>query len=115
MMIAYGCIKLSIVAFYRRLFVVSKGTVFDIVTKVTMVIIFLWSFTFILMIIFDCGTHFWANWGSTPDQLELCPIPFTSEYRLTISDLILDVFIFLMPIPRVGGVDISLSYFEPSG
>ena len=105
MMIAYGCIKLSIVAFYRRLF--------DITTKVTMLVIFLWSIAFILMIIFACGTYFWANWGSTLDQLKFCPIAFTSEYGLTISDLILDVFIFFMPIPQVGAVDMNVLCFKP--
>jgi hypothetical protein len=101
MMLAYGCIKMSIVALYRRLFVVDTRSVFGIVTMATQVVLVLWSLTFILLIIFPCGSHIWANWGSTGDQLALCPVVFTSEYGLTGSDLILDVYIFILPLPSV--------------
>ena len=101
MMLAYGCVKLSIVAFYRRLFVVNSNTPFNIATKVMGVIIIGWTIAFFLMVVFACGTHFSANWGSTPSQLEFCPIGFTSEYGLVISDLIIDVVIFFLPLPLV--------------
>ena len=110
MMIAYGFIKLSIVAFYRRLFVVHRRTSFDIAAKITMLVIFLWSIAFILMTIFACGIQFWANWGSTASMLEFCPFTFTTEYGLIISDLILDVFIFLMPIHQVSISDHMQTY-----
>lgn len=101
MMLAYGCIKMSIVAFYRRLFVTDKKSIFSIVTMVTQVVLVLWSLTFILLIIFPCGSHIWANWGSSEAQLALCPVVFTSEYGLTGSDLILDLYVFLLPLPCV--------------
>lgn len=101
MMIAYAGIKMSIVAFYRRLFVVHARSAFDIITLITQVVIFLWAFTFILLIIFPCGLQIWANWGSTAAQLQYCPVAFTSEYGLTISDLILDIYIFMLPLPPV--------------
>ena len=98
---AYGFIKLSIVAFYRRILVIHRGFAVDLLTKATSVVIVLWTFTFIMLIAFACGKHFWANWGATGDQLIYCPVAFTSEYGLAISDLILDAFIFLMPLPFV--------------
>ena len=101
MMIAYGSIKLSIIFFYRRIFVPQRGTVFDIVCTVTIVVVFLWTLAFILMIIFPCGALLWPNWGSTGDQLALCPIIFTSEYGLVVSDLILDFWVILLPLPLV--------------
>lgn len=101
LMLAYGFIKLSIVAFYRRIFLTHRGSITDILTQATSVVIILWTFTFIMLIVFACGKHFWANWGSTGDQLVYCPVAFTSEYGLAISDLILDAFIFLMPLPFV--------------
>lgn len=101
MMVAYICIKMSIVAFYRRLFVVHKRSPFGVATLVTQVVILLWGVAFVLLVIFDCGTAVWANWASTPYQEDYCPIAFTSEYGLTVSDLILDAWIFLMPIPLV--------------
>ena len=107
-MLAYGFIKLSIVAFYRRIFVIHRGFAIDILTKATSVVVILWTFTFIMLIVFACGKHFWANWGATGDQLIYCPVAFTSEYGLAISDLILDAFIFLMPLPFVSATAIYL-------
>lgn len=101
MMIAYGFIKLSIISFYRRLFVTRKGTIFDHIMKLMGVLVLLWTVTFILMVVFACNTTFWANWGSTAAQLQHCPIGFTSEYGLAISDFILDIVIILMPLPQV--------------
>ena len=101
MMTAYGLIKLSILAFYRRLFVSGSRTIFDITSKVLAVVVFLWTITFIIIIIFDCGLQVWANWGSLYAQDAYCPIAFTSEYGLAISDLILDIFVILLPLPVV--------------
>jgi hypothetical protein len=115
MMLAYGCIKMSIVAFYRRLFVTNKTSIFGIVTLVTQVGLFLWSLAFILLIIFPCGTHVWANWGSSGDQLALCPVVFTSEYGLTGSDLILDLYIFLLPLPSVRFASLLVALADPAG
>lgn len=98
---------MSVVAFYRRLFVVDKRDKFGIVSIVTQVVIFLWTIAFLLLIIFPCGKHIWANWANTPAQLEFCPVVFTSEYGLTESDLILDVYIFLMPLPMIWGLRLS--------
>jgi hypothetical protein len=61
MVLAYGCIKMSIVAFYRRLFVVDKRSMFGIVTFVTLIVLILWSLSFILLVIFLCGTYFGPN------------------------------------------------------
>ena len=101
MMLAYFFIKTSIVAFYRRLFVAHKRTVFDWMTKVMLVLIPLWALAFILLVIFSCGSRLWANWGSQADQAKYCPAAFKNEYGFAISDLILDAFIFLMPLPLV--------------
>ena len=106
MMVAYGLIKLSITTFYRRLFVTNKGTVFDTVSKGMVLAILLWTIAFVLMVIFDCGIEFWANWGSTTAQLKYCPIGFTSEYGLAISDLVLDIFVILLPLPLVSDLAI---------
>ena len=105
-MLAYCFIKLSIVAFYRRIFVTHRGFAVDLLTKGISVVIILWSFTFIMLIVFACGKHFWANWGATGEQLIYCPVAFTSEYGLAISNLILDALIFIMPIPFVSSLAI---------
>ncbi|THV43836.1 hypothetical protein BGAL_0874g00020 [Botrytis galanthina] len=99
--LAYGSIKLSIVAFYHQIFVVSKDDVFNRVFKISTAIIFLWTVAFIFIIIFDCGMAVWENRGSTIVQLKYCAIGFISEYGLAISDFLDDIYIPLLPLPII--------------
>jgi len=108
MMIAYASIKISLLAFYRRIFVVSKNNAFDIIVKVSATVVFLWTLAFIFIIIFDCGTAIWANWGAVTAQLQFCAIGFTSEYGLAISDFLVDVFIFVLPLPVIWRLQLSM-------
>lgn len=102
MVICYGLIKISIVCFYRRIFVTHKRTVFDVVTTAVNVVLFLWSLTFILIIIFPCGRHIYANWGTPASQIAYCEaIGHTSEEGLAASDLILDVVLLILPLSSV--------------
>lgn len=102
MMLAYGFIKLSIIAFYRRIFVTHKWGTFDILSIVLGVVTLLWTISFFLIDILACGTHITANWGPLDQQLEYCPDGYTSEYGFAISDVIIDFLILVMPIPSVG-------------
>ncbi|KAL8651412.1 MAG: hypothetical protein Q9226_004719 [Calogaya cf. arnoldii] len=108
-MLAYGAIKVSIVSFYRRIFVVHRGSLVDILTRATSAVIILWASTFILLVIFACGIHFWANWGLAADDLLYCRAGFITDFSLVISDLILDVFIFLMPLPLIWRLHLTTS------
>ena len=102
MMISNGFIKLSIIAFYRRIFVTGQKQIFDIVTKILAWVIFLWTITFILIDIFACGRHVTANWGSLSEQSKYCDtIGYTSEEGFAVSDTIIDVFIIASPLPLV--------------
>jgi hypothetical protein len=101
MIAAYGCIKLSIVYFYRRLFVAGPRTVFAIVTNVTVGVIILWTIAMFLVFLFDCGANIWANWTSLAAAEAYCSIGFTSEEAMAISDLILDFWVMLLPFPMV--------------
>ena len=98
---ALGFIKLSILSFYRRIFVINRGTTMDIITKLSILVISLWTVAFVLLTIFCCGTKFAANWGPIAEQLQDCPVGLTIKYGLAISDLILDLFIFILPLPFV--------------
>ncbi|KAL9057863.1 MAG: hypothetical protein Q9162_002093 [Coniocarpon cinnabarinum] len=73
----------------------------DVLLKIAIATIVLWTITFELLIIFDCRGHISSNWASSGEEAANCPVGFTSEYGLAISDLILDVFIFLIPLPLV--------------
>ena len=104
-----GFIKISIIAFYRRIFVINKNTVFDIVTKILTVVVFLWTVTFILIDIFACGGHVTANWDSLAEQSKYCDaIGYTSEEGFAVSDLIINVFVIISPLPLVSSSYITL-------
>ena len=105
MVICYGFIKISIVCLYRRIFVTHKRKAFNVVTTAVNVVLFLWSLTFVLIIIFPCGRHMYANWGTPASQMAYCDaIGHTSEEGLAASDLILDVVLLVLPLPSVSTV-----------
>lgn len=107
MMLSNGFIKLSIIAFYRRIFVTNKNTIFDIVTKILAVVVFLWTVSFFLIDIFACGGHVTANWGSLSEQSKYCEaIGYTSEEGFAVSDLIINVFVIASPLPLVSSSNI---------
>ncbi|KAF5868422.1 putative integral membrane protein [Botrytis fragariae] len=105
MILAYGSIKLSIIAFYRRIFVVSKNDAFNRVSKISAAVIFLWTVAFIFIIIFDCGTAVWANWGSPPLR-SLSTVLLVSP--ATISDFLVDIYVLLLPLPIIWKLRLSL-------
>ena len=73
----------------------------DIITKLSMLVVSLWTVAFVLLTIFCCGLNFAANWGPLAEQLQDCPVGFTIKYGAAISDLILDLFVFILPLPFV--------------
>ena len=90
---AYGAIKLSILFFYRRLFVVSKRTSFDTLTASLIVITIIWALTFFFGFIFICGTSLSANWGSRIDLATHCGHRHTLTDGYLTSDLGIDVLL----------------------
>lgn len=107
--VCYGFVKLSILAFYRRIFVVSERSSFDIATRVMAVVVFLWTITFILLVIFACPQSVSASWGTAAQQNEYClAIGYTSLEGLAGSDLILDLILISMPIVPIWRLHMSL-------
>lgn len=101
MFLAYGIIKLSITLYYRRIFVGVKGTLFDWISKIAIMIVVLWAIACLFSSILSCGTHFFANWSSYQNTaLHYGAInDVTSTY--VVSDLITDVMILCLPLPVV--------------
>ncbi|KAI0542846.1 hypothetical protein GGR58DRAFT_449825 [Xylaria digitata] len=109
---AYGFIKLSIVFFYRRIFVTSKRDRFDLVTKFFIALILAWTLAYIFAIAFDCDTVWSAHWGSYSDLFQYCHggFPVQQIYEsLLITDLITDVLIILLPLPKIWTLHLSLT------
>ncbi|KAL8791017.1 MAG: hypothetical protein Q9195_006091 [Heterodermia aff. obscurata] len=96
---ANGLIKTSAILFYRRLFVVNKRTTFDIVTKISLVVVALWTIAFLFAHIFGCGPHFTYPWSALY-YVQKCHIN-TRTNAMMISNLITDVYVWLLPMPTV--------------
>ena len=109
MVLAFGMIKLSITFYYRRMFVISRGSLFDWITKVAIAIVLLWTIGCLFAFIFYCGTHIPANWGSTQDWLRYCEPSEDADTAFVISDLITDVMVLCMPLPVVSTQSAGLS------
>jgi len=100
--VCYGFIKLSILAFYRQVFVVNKRSAFDKIVIGFAWVVFLWTITFILIIIFPCGSHVDNNWGTASQQIAHClVIGYTSLDGLAASDFILDLVLICLPLPMI--------------
>ncbi|RWA10276.1 hypothetical protein EKO27_g4821 [Xylaria grammica] len=93
-------VKLSALFLYRRIFCVGeKQTIFQTVTRITVVIVVLWLFVFQFLTGFQCGTHFAALWDGS--YAEYCTLSFPFLYGLVISDFILDIWLLILPIPSI--------------
>ena len=97
---AYGFIKLSVIFFYRRIFVKGTRTWFDIATKVSVAIVIMWTVAFFLAEIFKCGPHVSDNWGPLIDVTQ-CADPDKLLNGLFVSDFLTDLLVLLLPIPIV--------------
>ena len=100
MTLAYGFIKLSVTFFYRRIFVAKRWSIFDIVTKITIVLTVLWTLAFFLISIAGCGKNISYNWGPLEDEYR-CITGLPELEALMISDFITDLFVLLLPFPLV--------------
>lgn len=101
MITSYGLIKLSVIFFCRRIFVVNKNALFNKVIIAAAVTVSVWAVAFFFAFAFVCGTHFSANWGSAEDIVVYCQGGQAAEKGLAISDLITDVLVIGLPIPMV--------------
>ena len=101
MVLAFGMIKLSITFYCRRIFVICRGSLFDWITKAAIAIVLLWTIGCLFAFIFSCGTHIFANWGSSQDWVTYCGPSEDVNSAFVISDLITDVIVLCMPLPVV--------------
>lgn len=101
MIIAYGFIKLSIIFFYRRLFLIIRWSAFDIISLAYIVIIIIWALTSLLLFLFVCGSKIYLQWGPLAEAQDQCGDFFAVELGLVISDLVTDVMILTLPMPIV--------------
>jgi len=108
--LASGFTKLSIAYFYRRLFVTRNGSPFDWAIRISVAIVVLWTISFFLASLFECGVHFSANWGSVED-LSYCTAAFNIDNAFVVSDLLTDILVLCLPLPVVSALGTKSIHF----
>lgn len=103
-MIAFGAVKLSVLFFYRRIF---RGKIFDIASWSMVAIVIIWTFGFFFTMIFECRTEFWAFWSTLNDLLTHCLDDVKFQKVLSVSDVITDILILMIPIPIIWQLNLS--------
>jgi hypothetical protein len=111
MFFALALVKLSIMFFYRRLFVVDSRGCANIINIGIVALIIAWLIAIQFAFLFICKVHVDALWGSFAQVESDCSNLgyFPVELGMAYSDFFLDLIVFLFPFPAVG---LSLLLFE---
>ena len=104
--LSFGAVKMSVICFYRRIF---RGKLFDVASKALMGVVALWTVAFFFVVLFQCGTDFGALWSTLFDFVTHCLPDVVYLEGNSISDIITDVLILLLPAPMIWNLQLSLS------
>lgn len=104
--LTYGFIKLSALFFYRRLFCIPVRQSIDYLTIGTIILVFIWMATFTIFPFFECGLRFSAYWNGTVNKYCVYRTPYFLS--MTLSNLILDLWVIILPIPKTFRLRISM-------
>ncbi|MCJ1238721.1 hypothetical protein MMC14_006712 [Varicellaria rhodocarpa] len=100
-------IKLSVLLFYRRIFVGRKFTIYSLTICA---FVALWCFAFFFATVFQCGGHP-ANWWTSQYTSEhLCSKTGKLELGFAVSDVMLDLVILTIPLPLIWNLKMSTSH-----
>ncbi|PQE08396.1 integral membrane protein [Rutstroemia sp. NJR-2017a WRK4] len=104
---ALGCIKMSVLFFYHRIFCPNRTGTARLVIIGMMVLVSLWTMGFGFTVIFPCKVDFNAWWGPTEDLIKKCISPFDLLFALTLSDFITDALVLIIPLPLLWKLQLS--------
>ncbi|KAF2149148.1 hypothetical protein K461DRAFT_324553 [Myriangium duriaei CBS 260.36] len=95
-----SCTKLSVLFFYRRVFVVHgiRQPINALVIG-TIVVCVMWALTYIILPFLQCGTHLNAGWKGGMEKYCHAQDPYFLS--MVTSNLILDVWLVLVPLPNI--------------
>ncbi|KAL2036402.1 hypothetical protein N7G274_010881 [Stereocaulon virgatum] len=97
MTLLFGTIKLSVLLFYRRIFL---GRIFNRCSIAICVLIVLWSLSFCLSVAFQCGTHIEYSWTPVLDVTK-CDKDKIWELSFGITDVVTDLMVLAIPLPII--------------
>lgn len=105
MVLALGFTKLSILWFFRKIFVTHRRTVWDWITRVLTALVVAWTVAFFFVYAFECGNKPAAFWAPLAERVKHC-FPINGaiaqfEKACGISDLVLDALCLSLPFPIV--------------
>lgn len=95
--LTFGAIKLSVLFFYRRIFV---GRPFNILSWVMVAIVCSWSVAFFFATVFSCHPIS-AAWGTREQLFTECVKTTVKLDVFVVSDPLLDTFILAVPMPFI--------------
>ncbi|KAL2043666.1 hypothetical protein N7G274_003973, partial [Stereocaulon virgatum] len=97
MRLLFGTIRLSVLLFYRRIFL---GRIFNRCSIAICVLIVLWSLSFCLSVAFQCGTHIEYSWTPVLDVTK-CDKDKIWELSFGITDVVTDLMVLAIPLPII--------------
>lgn len=105
MVVALGTTKLSVLFFFRRIFLAHKHTFWDYLTQGLIVVVGVWTVAFMLAFALECGGYAAAFWQPLAIRVKHC-LPINGgiaqfEKACGITDLVLDVCCVALPFPIV--------------
>ncbi|RAL04157.1 uncharacterized protein BO80DRAFT_442159 [Aspergillus ibericus CBS 121593] len=103
--VALATLKLSVLFFYRRIFV---GRIFNIASWVLTGVVIVWAATFVIAILSACGTRIMANFGTLGDLKTECVDTFSILIALAASDVTVDLIMLAIPLPLVLSLHLPL-------
>jgi hypothetical protein len=99
--LALATLKLSILFFYRRIFIFGPSGVFNVVNWILIGTVIAWATAFIIAILAACGGSIGANFGTLGDLKSKCVDTFEILIALAVTDVAVDLAVLLTPIPMV--------------
>lgn len=99
--------KISASFLYRRIF---DKRIFRFTIDIWIATMILWTVAFVLFVLFQCGSHLMALFGSPQDSLKYCEHALHGLYAGMGSAVASDFITVILPIPMVCEMP---SYAEP--
>lgn len=100
---AYGLIKLSVLLFYRRIFITRT---FRLYNGIVIVVILLWAIVFLCTEIFACGSHPTAQWSKHHPTVHCLNEPQMLLW-FAITDVIGDIAVLTMPYGSIRNLQLD--------
>ncbi|OKL61612.1 hypothetical protein UA08_03613 [Talaromyces atroroseus] len=98
---ALGCIKLSFLFFYRRVFTKYVAREFGWITMSMIIAVTAWTICFFFLLLFLCSTDFAAYWTSSESEDKYCLPTGKVHMAYAISDVVMDILIILLPLSEI--------------